>query len=133
MYNSLYGASFNEGDLSIFWLQGYNVISSEVKRRLSTHINSYKRFVVQPLTFNYNPLSQEPPLQIIEVDSNYGSTIYDQLSQPRSDLSSSSILDLVSTCLNADPRIEEISVENSIPTEINVKFKVDSSLISITV
>ena len=133
MYNSLYGASFTEGDLSIFWLQGYNVISSEVKRRLSTHINSYKRFVVQPLTVNYNPLSQEPPLQIIEVDSNYGSTIYDQLSQPFSSLSSSSIVDLVTTCLGADPRITAISVENSIPPEINVKFKVDSSLISITV
>lgn len=133
MYNSLYGASFNEGDLSIFWLQGYNVISSEVKRRLSTNINSFKRFVVQPLTYNYNPLSQEPPLQIIEIDNNYGSTIYDLLSQPSSSLSSSSISDLVTTCLKADPRITVTSVENFIPTEINVKFTVDSSLISVTV
>lgn len=133
MYNSFYGSSFIEGDLSIFWFQGHNLISSEVKRRLSTHINAYKRFVVQPLTSNYNPLSQEPPLQIIEVDSNYGSTIYDQLSQPSSSLSSSSITSLVTTCLSADPRIRVISVDNSIPTEINVNFKVDSSLISITV
>lgn len=133
MYNSLYGLSFSEGDLSTSWISGLDVISSEVKRRVSTHLNSYRRYVVQPSNKPYNPLTQEPPTEIILINENYGSTVYDYLSTPTSQLSSSDITEAISESLSYDPRIELISVQNPNPIDIVVKFRVESSSLSISI
>lgn len=133
MYNSLYGLSFSEGDLSTSWISGLDVISSEVKRRVSTHLNSYRRYVVQPSNRPYNPLTQEPPTEIILINENYGSTVYDYLSTPTSQLSSSDITEAISESLSYDPRIELISVQNPNPIDIVVNFRVESSSLSISI
>lgn len=133
MYNSLYGLSFSEGDLSTSWISGLDVISSEVKRRVSTHLNSYRRYVVQPSNKPYNPLTQEPPTEIILINENYGSTVYDYLSTPTSQLSSSDITEAISESLSYDPRIELISVQNPNPIDIVVNFRVESSSLSISI
>lgn len=132
-YSQLKGLQFIDGDLSTNWLFGLDVISKEVKCRLSTHINAYARYVLEPEFDNSNPLLGDIPLKLTLVDETYGSDLQNYVSLPEEEINPTDFYNSITKCLQYERRIDSVNVYGDSINETSVSFKVGSNSLSISI
>lgn len=106
--------TFNEeGDLNLQWVEGSQVLSNSVKRRLATNPVSYAR-IVRTLTGTQ------------EVGTTFGSTLNQYIAQPENDLNQAEINEIVAGSLAEDSRVtlKTVSLQG---TKIQVVFTPSNS------
>lgn len=94
------------GDLKT--TDNYNL---SVVRRLSTTIQGYSRFI-------------EDSEGVREVDIQYGSDLYNFLSDPMTELSEDLLFETVKRSLDFDPRIVILSVERELPSQNSIAITI---------
>lgn len=94
------------GDLKI--TDNYNL---SVVRRLSTTKQGYSRFI-------------EDAAGIREIDAEYGSDLYNFLSDPITEISEQVLSDTVKRSLGFDPRVVILSIERELPSQNSIALTI---------
>ena len=97
-----------QGDLNLQWIEGAEVLSKSVKRRLATNPSSYARVV-----------RTETGTQ--EIGTTFGSTLNQYIAYPDNEFNQSDISEIIAESLKEDSRISlrGVSVQD---TNIEVVF-----------
>jgi len=132
-YFQLKGLQFIDGDLSTNWLFSLDVISKEVKCRLSTHINAYSRYILEPEFEDSNPLLGDVPLKLTLIDETYGSDLQDYVSLPEEEINSTDFYNSIIESLQYESRINSVKVYGNSISETSVSFRVGSDSLSINI
>jgi len=132
-YFQLKGLQFIDGDLSTNWLFSLDVISKEVKCRLSTHINAYYRYILEPEFEDSNPLLGDVPLKLTLIDETYGSDLQDYVSLPEEEINSTDFYNSIIESLQYESRINSVKVYGNSIRETSVSFRVGSDSLSINI